>query len=114
MITKSLLEMAVRTLGEDGLFLFQTRCEDVAIRVKRLCLSLGSLECVKFCHHINDIESEYTSSGSSRPDRVGRWLEMCPPNAERGQGEMFASNPILPREAIPETEVECILGNSIV
>ena len=114
MITKSLLEMAVRTLGKDGLFLFQTRCEDVAIRVKRLCLSLGSLECVKFCHHINDIESEYTSSGSSRPDRVGRWLEVCPPNAERGQGEMFARNPILPREAIPETEVECILGNSIV
>ncbi|EJK75760.1 hypothetical protein THAOC_02508 [Thalassiosira oceanica] len=114
MITESLLKMVVRTLSKDGLFLFQTKCEDVAIRVKELCLSLGSLTCVKFCHHIDDIESEYTSSGSSRPDRVGRWLEMCRPHAERGQGEMFASNPILPREAIPETEVECIVGNNVV
>ena len=114
MITEPLLKMVVRTLDKDGMFLFQTRCEDIAVRVKELCTSLGSLECVKFCNHIDDIESEYVSSGSSRPDRVGRWLEMCRPPAERGQGEMFARNPILPREAMPETEVECILSNTVV
>lgn len=88
-----------------GLLIFQTKCEDVAIHVKNLLLSTGMLETVPCCHAVKSVEDFYAMSGR-RPKRLDLWLESTP-EAERAEGEIWSSKAIMPTLARPETEIQC-------
>jgi len=98
---------------QGGLFIFQTKCEDVAVNIKQLCESLESLECVQCKKYIIDIERIYEHKARVRPKRVDDWLD-ANPSAERAEGEVWSSVPLLPLKGRPETEIQCEHDNSVV
>lgn len=98
--------------GGNGLFLFQTKCEDVAVHVKNECLSLGTMECVPCKNPVKDIDLLYNKNGK-RPKRVDEWLKATP-SAERAEGNMYLSTPCLPTVGQPETEAQCNFENTVV
>jgi len=116
MVTKEILEQISRLLsksddvGGENFFLFQTKCEDVAVLVKNECLALGTLEPVPCKNPMKDIDIQYENRGK-RPKRVDDWLT---PLAERAEGSMYSSTPLLPTVGRPETEVQCSYENSVV
>ena len=116
MATKEILEQISRLLsksddvGGENFFLFQTKCEDVAVLVKNECLALGTLEPVPCKNPMKDIDIQYENRGK-RPKRVDDWLT---PLAERAEGSMYSSTPLLPTVGRPETEVQCSYENSVV
>jgi len=97
--------------GRESLFLFQTKCEDVAVHVKNECLSLDTMECIHFNHSIEDIDLIYQEMGK-RPKRVDEWLKESP--VGRAEGSMYSSTPLLPTAGRPETEVQCSLEKTLV
>ncbi|KAL7534773.1 hypothetical protein ACHAXR_006069, partial [Thalassiosira sp. AJA248-18] len=106
MVSKEVLASVAGLLSNNsgnGLFLFQTKCEDVAVHVKNDCLSLGTLECIPCNNSVDDIEHLYKTSGK-RPKRVDEWLKATP-SVERAEGRMFSNTPLLPKAGRPETEV---------
>jgi len=115
MVTKKVLASIAELLdgkGAGGLFLFQTKCEDVAIHVKNECLSLGTMECVATQYPIEDIDLHYNKIGK-RPKRVDEWLKDAQ-SAERAEGSTYSSTPLLPTAGRPETEVQCSHDNTVV
>ena len=116
MVTKEILELISRVLlksddvGGENFFLFQTKCEDVAVLVKNECLALGTLEPVPCKNPMKDIDIQYENRGK-RPKRVDDWLT---PLAERAEGSVYSSTPLLPTVGRPETEVQCSYENSVV
>mmetsp|Transcript_8279 Transcript_8279/g.18543 ORF Transcript_8279/g.18543 Transcript_8279/m.18543 type:complete len:638 (-) Transcript_8279:135-2048(-) len=117
MVTKKVLALVAGLLskpdrkGGNGLFLFQTKCEDVAVHVKNDCLSSGTMECVPCKNPIKDINLQYKSG--NRPKRVDEWLKATP-SAERAEGSMYSRTPFLPTAGRPETEVQCSYENTVV
>jgi hypothetical protein len=118
MVTKDILELISRLLtksddlGCDPFFLFQTKCEDVAVLVKNECLALGTMEYVPCKKPMKDIDLEYKIVGK-RPKRVNEWLT-AEPLAERAEGIMYSSTPLLPTPGQPETEVQAIYDRTVV
>ena len=116
-VTEKVLVLVDRLLsrsnheGMNGIFLFQTKCEDMAVYVKNECLSLTSMESVSCKYSVKDVELEYSNSGK-RQKRVDEWLRTSP--AERAEGTMYSSRPLLPNTCLPETEVQCIYDKTIV
>ena len=94
-----------------GIFLFQTKCEDVAVHVKNKCLSLTSLECIPCKYPVKDIEHEYKNG--VRPRRVDEWLKQST-SIERAEGSIYSRTPVLPRVGMPETEIQCLIKNTVV
>ncbi len=118
MVTKEILELISRLLsksddiGGESFFLFQTKCEDVAVLVKNECLALGTLEPVLCKNPMKDIDIQYENRGK-RPKREDDWLAAAP-FAERAEGTMYSSTPLLPTVGHPETEVQCSHENYVV
>lgn len=115
MVTNHVLQsisFLLSRLDRSGLFLFQTKSEDVAVHVKNECLALGSFECVPCRCPVNDIQQQYTENGKM-PKRVNDWLD-ANPSAERAEGHMYSSVPLLPEVGWPETEVQCKHDNLVV
>jgi len=94
-----------------GIFLFQTKCEDVAVHVKNKCLSLTSLECIPCKYPVKDVENEYKKG--VRPKRVDEWLKKTT-SIERAEGSIYSRKPVLPRVGMPETEIQCLIENTVV
>jgi hypothetical protein len=95
-----------------AMLLFQTKCEDVAIHVKNLFLSTGTIETVPCSNPVNSVEDSYTISGR-RPKRLEQWLAYTP-NAERAEGECWSSVSMMPTVARPETEIQCEYDHTVV
>ena len=103
------------TLDRDGgerLFLFQTKCEDVAVHLMTKCLSLGTMESIPFKNPTEDIDLRYNERGN-RPKRVDEWLKATP-SVERAEGSAYSNKPLLPTSCRPETEVQCSNENTVV
>lgn len=117
MATREILGLISRLLSKsedndgDNFFLFQTKCEDVAVMVFNECLALDTMEYVKCKNPMKDIDLQYKNS--KRPKRVDEWLTSAP-LAERAEGAMYSSKPFLPTAGRPETEVQCIHENIVV
>ena len=111
-LVAKLLSSNAKPDGDDGLFLFQTKCEDIAVHVKNECIALGKLESIPSNYPVSDIDQQYKVSGK-RPKRVDDWLKSMP-TAERAEGSIFSSNQILPKEGRPETEVQCSYDHTVV
>ena len=118
MVNKDILEFISRLLaksddhGCDSYFLFQTKCEDVAVLVKNECLALGTMEYVPCKKPMKDVDLQYKILGK-RPKRVDEWLT-AEPLAERAEGIMYSSTALLPILGQPETEVQCIYERTVV
>ncbi|KAL7548383.1 hypothetical protein ACHAWF_011665 [Thalassiosira exigua] len=118
MVTKKVLTLVAELLlkkssrSNEGLFLFQTKCEDVILHVKRECLSLGTLDCSTCKNPVKNIDLEYNKLGK-RPRRVDEWLNAAL-SAERAEGKVYSITPFLPLSGRPETEVQCGYDNAFV
>ncbi|EED94220.1 predicted protein [Thalassiosira pseudonana CCMP1335] len=104
MVTKDLLRSISDLLcggTSIGYFLFQTKCEDVAIHVWNDCLSLETMECVPCADPVVDID-RYCNG--CQPKRVTAWLNENP-STDRAEGVYWSSKSVLPQR--PETEIQC-------
>ena len=116
MVTRKLLvsiSELLRRFEGDGILLFQTKCEDVAIHVKELGLSIGTLDCVKCESPVENIDMRYKETSGKRPKRVDDWLRSTP-STERAEGVVWSSLPLLPGKCQPETEVQCNNERTII
>ena len=115
MVTRQVLQSIGALLYKsdgNGYFLFQTKCEDVAVHVKNECLDFARMEPNPCKYPIRDIECQYGTRGQ-RPKRLDDWLQMNP-SIERAQGNTFSSASLLPHKGMPETEAQCILDHTVV
>ena len=113
MVTKRVLQSITSLLSRSagiGIFLFQTKCEDVAVHVTNECHNLG-LECVDCYNPVKDIDLQYATS-RKRPKRLKEWLQTNP-LAKRAEGNCYSSSPFL-QFGQPETEAQCTLDNTVV
>ena len=92
--------------------MFQTKCEDVAVYLKNECTSNGMEGITAGGKAVESIGSIY-SKNVVVPKRVKEWLRI-EPHAERAEGQLFWSQPILPLDCLPETEVQCLSENKVV
>lgn len=97
---------------QNAFFLFQPKCEDVAVHVKNECLALSRLECVPCKNPVENIDCRYTQIGK-RPKRVDQWLK-AKPSPERAEGQMYSCTRLLPMVGQPETEAQCDHDNTVV
>eukprot|EP00956_Cyclotella_meneghiniana_P011095 scaffold15508_cov66-Cyclotella_meneghiniana.AAC.7 len=114
MVTKKVLQLITSLLSRSqrsGIFLFQTKCEDVAVHVTNECYNLG-MGCVNCKNPVRDIDLQYARS-SKRPKRVNEWLQTNP-LANRAEGNCYSSSPFLLQFGQPETEAQCTLDNTVV
>lgn len=93
-------------------FMFQTKCEDVAVYLKNECLRNGLSGIIAGDKAVDSIDDIY-SRNKSVPKRVKEWLRF-EPRAERAEGNLFWSEPFLPLDCLPETEVQCLNDNKVV
>eukprot|EP00578_Thalassiosira_sp_NH16_P007616 CAMPEP_0181114196 /NCGR_PEP_ID=MMETSP1071-20121207/20748_1 /TAXON_ID=35127 /ORGANISM="Thalassiosira sp., Strain NH16" /LENGTH=634 /DNA_ID=CAMNT_0023198277 /DNA_START=340 /DNA_END=2241 /DNA_ORIENTATION=- len=118
MVTKNVIAMIAELLsvpdkkGRKGIFLFQTKCEDIAVHVKTELLSLSELECIPSRYPVKDIDRQYEKCGK-RPKRLDEWLKHTP-SPERAEGSEYSTTPILPTAGRPETEVQCDYEHTLV
>mmetsp|Transcript_41507 Transcript_41507/g.88435 ORF Transcript_41507/g.88435 Transcript_41507/m.88435 type:complete len:640 (+) Transcript_41507:108-2027(+) len=112
MVTKNVLLSIAELIGREGLFLFQTKCEDLAVHVKNECLSLGAMEFLPIQNSMKNVDIQYEKNGK-RPKRVDEWLKVVP-FVERAEGFMYSSASLLPKGGRPETEVQCSHDGSVV
>lgn len=115
MVTSKLLEQIctlARNDASDTYFMFQTKCEDVATYLKNECLRNGLSGIIAGDKAVDSIEDIYARN-KSVPKRVKDWLRI-EPRAERAEGNLFWSEPILPLDGLPETEVQCLNDNKVV
>lgn len=104
MITPELVQAISKMLEKDnGQLLVQTKCEDVAVYTKNLIVEENGLECLPASWPVRNIDDIYNRT---RPKRVDDWLQYSP-DAERAEGEVWSSRPILPSLGRTETEVQC-------
>jgi len=114
MVTSKLFELISVLAANDTnerYFMFQTKCEDVAVYLKNECLSNGMEGITAGEKAVENIDNIY--SQKSVPKRVKEWLRI-EPLAERAEGNLFWSQPILPLDCLPETEVQCLSQNKVV
>jgi len=114
MVTSKLFELISVLAANDTnerYFMFQTKCEDVAVYLKNECLSNGMEGITAGYKAVENIDNIY--SQKSVPKRVKEWLRI-EPLAERAEGNLFWSQPILPLDCLPETEVQCLSENKAV
>lgn len=115
MVTKKVLQSISSLLSKSyrgGYFLFQTKCEDVAVYVKQKCLDLGTLHCIPCKNPVSDIDSQYNDKGKT-PKRVDEWIK-TQSNPERAVGAIYSATPILPAAGQPETEAQCQLDGTVI
>ncbi|KAL7490985.1 hypothetical protein ACHAWT_000497, partial [Skeletonema menzelii] len=104
MVTSKLLEqISVLARSDTGetYFMFQTKCEDVAVYLKNECLHNGMEGIIAGDKAVQSIDKIY-SQNKSVPKRVKEWLRI-EPLAERAEGNLFWRQPILPLDCLPET-----------
>jgi len=115
MVTSKLLEqISVLARSDTGetYFMFQTKCEDVAVYLKNECLHNGMEGIIAGDKAVQSIDKIY-SQNKSVPKRVKEWLRI-EPLAERAEGNLFWRQPILPLDCLPETEVQCFSDKVVV
>jgi SAM-dependent methyltransferase len=114
MISRDVVQVISKLLKKNnGTLLLQTKCEDVAVYTKNLFLEGGDLECLPCSSTVWNIDNIYERNQLSRPQRVNKWLRQCP-EAERAEGEIWSSRPLLPLIGRTETEVNCDFENTHV
>ncbi len=114
-VTSKLLEQIctlARNDASETYFMFQTKCEDVAVYLKNECLRNGLSGITARDKAVDSIEDIYARN-KSVPKRVNDWLHI-EPRAERAEGNLFWSEPILPLDCLPETEIQCLNNNKVV
>jgi hypothetical protein len=113
MVTNKLFEL-IRDLGGNDAtyFMFQTKCEDVAVYLKKECTINGMKGITAGDKAVENIDNIY-SKNMYVPKRVKEWLRTHP-HAERAEGHLFWSQPILPLDCLPETEIQCLSENKVV
>ncbi len=111
-----------RTSSSSGHLFFQTKCEDVAVHIKNLCLpeaasntSTCTFECVPSPDPVLDVDLRYEQEGKGgmRPQRVEKWIKAIP-EAERAEGSCWWSSSCLPLLGRAETEVQCEFESTVV
>jgi hypothetical protein len=115
MVTKKALTSITTLLAssdQSGLFLFQTKCEDVSVHVKTECLALGALECIQCKKPVKNVDGLYTKLGK-RPKRVDEWLR-ANPSTERAEGSTYSHCHLLPTSGQPETDAQCKHDKTLV
>eukprot|EP00804_Cyclotella_cryptica_P006958 CCRYP_007114-RA/>CCRYP_007114-RA protein AED:0.04 eAED:0.04 QI:0/0/0/1/1/0.5/2/0/561 len=115
MVTMKVLQLIATLLMQSdrtAYFLFQTKCEDVAVHVKDKCLALGTLECVVCKNPVKNVDHQYAQMGK-RPKRVDQWLKVKS-TSERAEGDVYSCMPLLPEIGQPETESQCIHDSTVV
>lgn len=115
MVSNKLFDLISVLAGNDAsgsYFMFQTKCEDVAVYLKNECTSNGMEGITAGGKAVESIGSIY-SKNVVVPKRVKEWLRI-EPHAERAEGQLFWSQPILPLDCLPETEVQCLSENKVV
>lgn len=98
-----------------SIFLFQTKCEDVAIYTKSLMSKVDqNIRCVPCPNHIKSINELYHSNNGV-PQRVKKWMaNIDERDIERAEGNNWSSVPLLPMFGRPETEINCEYQNTVV
>lgn len=113
LVTNKLIELISALGGNDETyFMFQTKCEDVAVYLKNKCNSNGMEGINAGDKAVENIDNVY-SKNKDVPKRVKEWLRINP-HAERAEGHLFWSQPILPLDCLPETEIQCLSENKVV
>jgi hypothetical protein len=116
MVTESLLHSIADILiqnGGNGKFLFQSKCEDVALFVKNLAIKSGKFEVNPCDDPVNNIDDEIYRG--KRPKRVEQWLSSQRDGEwERAEGQYWSKSPLLPSFARTETEVACEKNETFV
>lgn len=114
MVTNKMFEIIGVLAGKQArgsYFLFQTKCEDVAVYLKNKCLSNG-MEGIPAKEAVEDIDMIY-SRNKDVPKRIIELLRIDP-HSERAEGYLFWGRPILPPCCLPETEVQCLIDQKVV
>ena len=110
MVTESLLQTIIKVLSlnkGNGKLLIQTKCEDVAIHIKNLALSTGSLQLIPCSDYVKNIDRDiYFKNDKMRPKRVEQWLS-SQTVTERAEGLFWSRSRIMPSFARSETEIAC-------
>ena len=109
MITKSVLMLSSLVLskdGGDGKLLLQTKCEDVAIHMKKMALKTGNFKCVQALTPVLNTDDGYQHNGRVY-QQVTRCLDLTPTSLERAEGLIWSSKSLLPQISQMETEVAC-------
>ena len=110
MVTESLLQTIIKVLSlnkGNGKLLIQTKCEDVAIHIKNLALSTGSLQLIPCSDYVKNIDRDiYFKNDKMRPKRVEQWLS-SQTVTERAEGLFWSRSRIIPSFARSETEIAC-------
>ena len=98
-----------------SIFLFQTKCEDVAIYTKNLMSKVDkNISCVPCPNHIKSINKLYHSNNGV-PQRVKKWMaDIDERGFERAEGKNWSSVSLLPMFGRPETELNCEYQNTVV
>ncbi len=128
-IPKDDLSTHTRTRTRVGHLFFQTKCEDVAVYLKNLCLSssraststtrTGTFECVPSPNPVLNVDQLYKQEGKggegTRPQRVEKWIKAMP-ETERAEGSCWwnSSSSCIPSLGRAETEVQCDFENTVV
>ena len=115
MVTSKLFDQIsslARSDAGETYFMFQTKCEDVAVYLKNECLNNGMEGVIAGDKSVQNIDEVYFHN-KSVPKRVKEWLRI-EPLAERAEGNLFWSQPILPLDCLPETEVQCLSDEVVV
>lgn len=110
MVTNKVFELIEVISAKDSYFMFQTKCEDVAVYLKNKCICNGMEGIPAMNEAVEDIDGIYNLAV---PKRVKEWLRV-EPHAERAEGNLFWNRPILPKECFPETELECLFEQKVV
>lgn len=114
MVTKRVFELikviSAKGTGEESYFMFQTKCEDVAVYLKNECIRNGMEGISALNEAVEDIDGIYNLAV---PKRVKEWLRV-EPHAERAEGNLFWTRSILPVDCLPETELECLFEQKVV
>ena len=106
MVTPDLLKLAHSTLSGGGELLLQSNCEDVAVWMQSMACQNGFTG-VEFEHHV--VESSPTPT-----QRTVIWTEITNDAVQRAVGPTWSALPLLPRNAMTETEVACMLQGTPV
>ena len=98
-----------------SIFLFQTKCEDVAIYTKSLMSKVDqNIRCVPCPNYIKSIDELYQSNNGV-PQRVTKWMaNIDERDIERAEGKNWSSISLLPKFGKPETEVNCEYQNTVI
>ncbi len=102
MVSLELLQLCRAILVPDGTLWLQSNCEDVAVWMfHTACEQAGFTPVVDVA-----VESPTPPPPSELTQRTRQWIAM---GGERAQGPGWINRPLLPRTAMTETEVACLI-----